>query len=112
MRVRLTERANVSANVGYVAAVDHIRGVAALLMILYHGYQQVESKWFERGSNPLESLLIEGHTAVAMFMVLSGFIFTYGALTAAGADPGPDRDIRYGAFIRNRLLRILPMYVL
>src|SRR5687767_447013 len=112
MRVRLTERSNVSENVGYVAGVDHIRGFAALLMILYHGYQQIESKWFERGSNPFESLLIEGHTAVAMFMVLSGFIFTYGALKAVGADADPHAGIRYGPFLGNRLLRILPMYVL
>jgi peptidoglycan/LPS O-acetylase OafA/YrhL len=97
----------VSQNVGYLAGVDHIRGFAALLMILYHGYQQIEGKWFERGSNPLESLLIEGHTAVAMFMVLSGFIFTYGAMNAAS-----DGEIRYWPFLRNRLLRILPMYVL
>jgi peptidoglycan/LPS O-acetylase OafA/YrhL len=107
MRLRLTERSNVSHNVGYVAGVDHIRGFAATLMILYHGYQQIERKWFERGRNPLESLLIEGHTAVAMFMVLSGFIFTYGALSTTAGD-----GIRYGPFLRNRVLRILPMYVL
>src|SRR5687768_17565340 len=107
MRLRLTERSDVSQNVGYLAGVDHVRGFAAILMILYHGYQQIENKWFERGSNPLESLLIEGHTAVAMFMVLSGFIFTYGALSTA-----TDAPIRYGTFIRNRVLRILPMYVL
>src|SRR6187455_1685870 len=107
MRWRLPDRSHVSPNVGYVAGVDHIRGFAALLMILYHGYQQIENKWFERGSNPLESLLIEGHTAVAMFMVLSGFIFTYGALSTKG-----DAAIRYGAFQRNRALRILPMYIL
>ena len=110
MRLRLIERSDVSPNVGYLAGVDHIRGFAAVLMILYHGYQQIERKWFERGSNPLESVLIEGHTAVAMFMVLSGFIFTYGALTAEGGDA--TATIRYGSFLRNRLLRILPMYVL
>jgi peptidoglycan/LPS O-acetylase OafA/YrhL len=113
MRLRLTERSDVSPNVGYLAGVDHIRGFAAVLMILYHGYQQIERKWFERGSSPFESLIIEGHTAVAMFMVLSGFIFTYGALTAA-AKPGADDggEIRYAPFLRNRALRILPMYVL
>jgi len=113
MRLRLTERSDVSPNVGYLAGVDHIRGFAAVLMILYHGYQQIENKWFERGSNPLESLLIEGHTAVAMFMVLSGFIFTFGAMTAAAKSGATGAgEIRYGSFLRNRLLRILPMYVL
>ena len=113
MRLRLTERSDVSPNVGYLAGVDHIRGFAAVLMILYHGYQQIENKWFERGSNPLESLLIEGHTAVAMFMVLSGFIFTFGAMTAAAKSGATGAgEIHYGSFLRNRLLRILPMYVL
>jgi peptidoglycan/LPS O-acetylase OafA/YrhL len=42
-----------------------------------------------------------------MFMVLSGFIFTYGALSTAA-----DSGIRYGSFLRNRVLRIMPMYVL
>lgn len=102
MRIRLTERSHVSKNVKYLAGVDHLRGYAAILMILYHGYQQLGGPQFSEGSNPFQSLLIEGHTAVALFMVLSGFIFTYGAL---------DGTIRYGPFMRNRVLRILPMYL-
>ena len=102
MGIRLTERSHVSKNVGYLAGVDHLRGFAAILMILYHGYQQLGGPQFAEASNPFEALLIEGHTAVALFMVLSGFIFTYGAL---------DGSVRYGAFMRNRVLRILPMYL-
>ncbi|MEI8240316.1 MAG: acyltransferase, partial [Actinomycetota bacterium] len=53
--------------------------------------------------NPLSALIIEGHTAVALFMVLSGFILTYGA----------DRSqLRYGPFMKNRVLRVVPMYVM
>ena len=102
MRIRLAERTHVSKNVKYLAGVDHLRGYAAILMILYHGYQQLGGPQFSEGSNPFESLLIEGHTAVALFMVLSGFIFTYGAL---------DGTIVYRSFMRNRVLRILPMYL-
>jgi peptidoglycan/LPS O-acetylase OafA/YrhL len=105
MRIRLTERRDVSQNVGYLAGVDHLRGFAAILMILYHGYQQLGGPQFAEGANPVESFLIEGHTAVALFLVLSGFIFTWGALER-GADA-----VQYGPFLRNRLLRILPMYV-
>lgn len=100
-------RTEVSQNVGYLAGVDHLRGFAAILMIMYHGYQQLGGPGFARARNPLEAVLIEGHTAVALFLVLSGFIFTYGTLSA-----GSGEHIRYGPFIRNRVLRIMPMYVL
>jgi len=98
-----TERSQVSRNVSYIAGVDHLRGLAALLMIVYHGYQQLSGRVFVGGSNPFEAMLIEGHTAVALFMVTSGFIFTYGAL---------GHEVRYVPFMRNRVLRIMPMYVL
>jgi peptidoglycan/LPS O-acetylase OafA/YrhL len=98
-------RRDVSRNVAYLPAVDHLRGAAAILMICYHGYQQLGGPGFSRASNPLQALAIEGHTAVALFLVLSGFIFTWGALQAGG-------EVRYGTFLRNRVLRIAPMYVL
>ena len=79
-----------SKNITYMPAIDHLRAFAAVLIIFYHGfnniyYKQLYSKPFEFDhwvytNNPLKSLLIEGHTAVALFMVLSGFIFTYGAI--------------------------------
>jgi uncharacterized membrane protein len=103
MPARLTDRTQVSRNVAYVPGVDHLRGMAAVLMVLYHGYQQLGDKVFVRAGNPLEAVLIEGHTAVALFMVLSGFIFTYGAL---------DHEVQYRSFMVNRVLRILPMYLL
>ncbi len=94
-----------SKNVQYVVGVDHLRGLAALLIVVYHGVQQVQQRYWPRASNPFAALISEGHTAVALFMVLSGFIFTYGVL-------GSGREVRYGPFVRNRLLRIGPMYLL
>jgi len=103
MTATWTDRSRVSRNVSYVPGVDHLRGMAALLMVLYHGYQQLSGRVFVRASNPFEAVLLEGHTAVALFMVLSAFIFTYGAL---------DHGVQYRPFMRNRLLRIMPMYLL
>jgi peptidoglycan/LPS O-acetylase OafA/YrhL len=103
MAARTTDRTQVSRNVRYVPGVDHLRGLAAVLIVLYHGYQQLSGRVFVPAANPFEAVLIEGHTAVALFMVLSGFIFTYGAL---------DHDLQYRPFMVNRLLRILPMYIL
>ena len=55
-----------------------------------------------RSGNPLVSLVDEGHSGVALFMVVSGFIFT----VIAGA-----REVHYGGFLRNRIIRIYPLFV-
>jgi len=90
-----------------------MRAFAALLIIFYHGVLLFSydlrfgtpfslENW-SRASNPFEALIFEGHTAVAFFMVLSGFIFTWGAY---------NRDIVARKFILNRLLRTYPLFVL
>ncbi|NYT60616.1 hypothetical protein H0A65_17000 [Alcaligenaceae bacterium] len=43
-----------------------------------------------------------GHTGVALFMVMSGFIFT---VIAYG------KDLDYAGFLRNRFIRIYPLYL-
>ena len=113
-RRSLPDRGDVvrSSNRVYLPAVDHLRAAAAVLVVLFHGSQLLRSpvpgppsfspsEW-SYSVNPLETLISEGHTGVALFMVLSGFILTTGAL---------GRDIRYGTFIRNRLLRVGPLFV-
>ncbi|MDU8361888.1 acyltransferase [Pseudomonas syringae group sp. J309-1] len=102
-----------STNIKYIPQVDHLRAMAALWIVLYHSIQLIGSvmvggKWFSSdpwpvASSPLTSLLIEGHSAVALFMVLSGFIFTHGTY---------GREICYSNFIFNRILRIYPLYLL
>lgn len=103
-----------SSNRGYMASVDHLRAFAAVLVVAYHG-TQLFSVGIRRGNagfdpgqdwlysrNPILTVLFEGHTAVALFMVLSGFIFTVGTL---------GQDISWPRFMANRLLRIYPMFV-
>lgn len=102
-----------SKNIRYIPAIDQIRGIAAVWILFYHAYQLIGSylkhnkpfsgiSMWEFTSNPLLIPLIEGHTAVALFMVLSGFIFTYGAI---------GKTINYTGFITNRFLRIYPLYL-
>lgn len=101
-----------SQNFAYRPAVDHLRAYAAVLILLYHGVHMISAHMWKRPAfdpawifvttNPLITLVVEGHTAVALFMVLSGFIFTHGAL---------DKTVRWGAFMRNRVLRIYPMFL-
>lgn len=102
-----------SPNIRYFPAVDHLRAYAALLIVFYHGLHLFSysarfhqdfgiDHWLQPG-NVFAAALAEGHTAVALFMVLSGFILTYGSL---------DTDVEYRGFIRNRLLRTYPLFLL
>jgi peptidoglycan/LPS O-acetylase OafA/YrhL len=102
-----------SPNIRYFPAVDHLRAYAALLIVFYHGlhlfsysarfHQPFGIEHWLQPDNWLAAALAEGHTAVALFMVLSGFILTYGSL---------DTDVDYRGFIRNRLLRTYPLFLL
>jgi peptidoglycan/LPS O-acetylase OafA/YrhL len=98
-----------SENISYLPAVDHLRAFAATLVIYFHsvtfvGNIAIAGTDQKRliASNVFEALVIEGHTGVALFMVLSGFIFTFGCYGT---------DIRYGRFIKNRFLRTYPLYL-
>jgi peptidoglycan/LPS O-acetylase OafA/YrhL len=102
-----------SPNIRYFPAIDHLRAYAAVLIVLYHGLHLFSYQarfqapfgidhWLQPG-NLLLAALAEGHTAVSLFMVLSGFILTYGSL---------DDAVAYRPFIRNRLLRTYPLFLL
>jgi peptidoglycan/LPS O-acetylase OafA/YrhL len=79
----------VSPNRTYFPAIDQLRGFAATLVLFYHGLRligphlgnSVESSssnsWIS-SFNPFVALIEEGHTGVAMFIVLSGFILSLG----------------------------------
>jgi peptidoglycan/LPS O-acetylase OafA/YrhL len=101
-----------SINTDYIKGIDHLRCFAAILILLYHSFQLVSTflisgkafafdDWLKL-SNPLYALIVEGHIAVALFMVMSGFILTYGFL---------DKAFKYKDFITNRILRIYPLFI-
>lgn len=101
-----------SPNIQYRQGLDHLRGLAALLIVVYHGLHLLS--FFPRAAggdpyrfwittwNPVLALVEEGHSAVGFFIVLSGFLFSVSAL---------GREVIYGAFMRNRALRIAPLFV-
>lgn len=101
-----------SKNFGYIPALDHLRGFAALLVLYFHGSHFIYHKLvygtpydpanWPRAGNPLSALMIEGHTAVSLFFVLSGFVFTVGSL---------EKNLNYRGFFRNRLLRTYPLFL-
>lgn len=99
-----------SKNIPYIEGIDHIRAFASLMVVFHHGLWTfhrkwdppglVEDNWF-RTDNPLFSIVIETHIVVTMFFVLSGFVFSLA---------GEGREIHYGRFLKNRALRVLPLY--
>jgi peptidoglycan/LPS O-acetylase OafA/YrhL len=103
-----------SANRAYLPEVDQIRALAALLVLFYHGLQVIGAQlaygrafdpvtdWLYP-SNPLITIIEEGHSGVALFIVLSGFILARGAI---------GNEVRYGPFLIARAWRIYPMMLL
>jgi peptidoglycan/LPS O-acetylase OafA/YrhL len=94
-----------STGVHYVA-LDHVRALAAFMVVVWHfahattGYPVP----FEHvpAFFPM-ALLDEGHTGVALFMTLSGYLF---ARLLNG------KSIVFSAFVWNRVLRLLPLLAL
>ncbi len=92
-----------SKNIARIPAVAHLRAFAALLVMFYHGRGTIVGYTNEAGaSNPIWNLIQEGYTGVSLFLVLSGFIFEFGAR---------DRSVRYWPFLRNRILRTYPLFL-
>lgn len=100
-----------SYNRSYIASLDYLRALAAFTIVIYHGLITFRGytnngPWnLERWPafwNPLAAYFVEGHTAVALFMVLSGYVLTMGVI---------GRDLLYWRFMKNRALRIYPLYI-
>jgi peptidoglycan/LPS O-acetylase OafA/YrhL len=90
-----------SSNQLYIPGVDHLRALAAFLVVCYHCIHSgnLVAQSYVPGFAPL-SLLEEGHSGVALFITITGFIFTF----IIG-----DRQVDYGRFLFNRFLRIFPL---
>jgi peptidoglycan/LPS O-acetylase OafA/YrhL len=92
-----------SQNVTYMPRLDHLRLLAALLVLCFHYFHFYRGGWVAYPDQPWFALVTEGHTGVSLFFVLSGFIFM---TIAAGRNA-----IAYRQFLRNRLLRIAPLFL-
>lgn len=89
-----------SKNCRYIAEIDQLRAMAAMLVLLYHGLQLFNPSVGLTTARPLLAIIVEGHSGVGLFIVLSGFILTLGAL---------GNSISYKSFLVARILRIYPM---
>jgi exopolysaccharide production protein ExoZ len=92
-----------SASHGKLSGVQSARGVAALLVVLYHATRGLSLPQY-LGYIPFGNCFGFGHAGVDFFFVLSGFIIMH----AHAADIGkPERINRY---LWRRVARIYPIY--
>lgn len=85
---------------GRLDRIDHLRFAAALMVMIWHfAHAYVPEPLLPR--LPLLAILSEGHTGVALFCVISGFIFAWLYL---------EKPIRYSQFAADRFRRIAPLF--
>lgn len=91
-----------SHNIAYLPRLDHLRFLAAALVLAFHLYHYFFHGWKPNPDAALIGFIVEGHSGVGLFFALSGFLFMLIALQ------GP---IRYPVFLFNRFLRIAPLFL-
>lgn len=92
-----------SLNIAYNPRIDQLRWLAATLVFAFHFYLQARGQGLPEFKSHWLGLVTEGHTGVGLFFTLSGFLFMQIALY--------QKEIHYRDFMRNRCLRILPLFL-
>ncbi|TWI64342.1 peptidoglycan/LPS O-acetylase OafA/YrhL [Pseudoduganella lurida] len=92
-----------SLNIAYNPRIDQLRWLAALIVFLFHFHIEARG----HGAPPLAGswwgIVTEGQTGVGLFFTLSGFLFMQIAQH--------QKTIVYSDFLRNRILRIMPLFL-
>ncbi len=94
-----------SSTGAHFVALDHIRALAALFVVTWHFIHAGNGYPVAFNYAPLApflSIFDEGHTGVALFMTLSGYLFSKLL---------DGKNINYFAFLWNRAIRLLPLLV-
>lgn len=103
----------VRAEIGELGTVEALRGIAVLLVILFHYIvvrdPRAGDPWIALavGTRPLEVVLRNGYLGVDLFFLISGFLLVLPwGLHASGSRPLP----RARDFYVRRIRRIVPAY--
>ena len=86
----------------HYALLDGLRGVAALLVVLYHVFEGFQFA----GNKPVIDFINHGYLAVDFFFILSGFVVGYAYDSRWG------KTLTLGGFFRRRLIRLQPMVIM
>lgn len=101
----------VRAEVGSIAALDGLRGIAVLWVILFHyvAVRGPQDAWVAAASAVpvIDALVRNGYLGVDLFFLISGFLLTLPWFIRAsqGTAPPPTRE-----FYLRRVRRIVPAY--
>ena len=86
--------------------LDGLRGVAAILVLIYHIFEGFAFAQTTNGEgNGIITTLNHGHIAVDFFFILSGFVISY-------AYDDRWENITLGNFFKRRLIRLHPMLIM
>ena len=86
--------------------LDGLRGVAALLVVIYHIFEGLAFAQATDGvGSGLITTLNHGHIAVDFFFILSGFVISYAYDDRWG-------KMTLGGFFKRRLIRLHPMLIM
>lgn len=83
--------------------LDGLRGVAALLVVIYHVFEGIDAV---ANNGAVITVLNHGYLAVDFFFMLSGFVMSY------AYDDRLGRSMSTGAFFLRRLVRLHPMMII
>jgi peptidoglycan/LPS O-acetylase OafA/YrhL len=89
---------------GRVAAIDGLRGIAALLVVFFHLHEAISRSTAGWLWSPLDWIAKNGFLGVDIFFVISGYVI---ALSVSKGAPTPSY---FGRFILRRSIRLDPPY--
>ena len=92
--------------------LDGLRGVAALMVLLYHVFNDAKS--FFVWPTPVNEFY-HGFLGVDFFFILSGFVMGYAydnRLTPNPSPVGEGNRMTFWGFVKRRLIRLHPMVVM
>ena len=77
-------------------SIQYMRAIAAILVVIHHAAWKGE----QYSTNPLEGFVV-GNIGVDLFFIISGYIMCFTSYK---------REVSFLAFIRARIIRIIPLY--
>ncbi|MBL0456442.1 acyltransferase [Aeromonas enteropelogenes] len=84
-----------------------LRGIAALMVVLFHARLLLFPQWMESIAG-VTQLIENGYLWVDLFFILSGLVLAH---VYGEAFTAPRRTVSYGRFLWLRLTRVYPLYV-
>jgi peptidoglycan/LPS O-acetylase OafA/YrhL len=91
---------------GRINSLDGLRGLAILLVLLYHAWVILSGKKVMEGDVFILALLYAGNTGVTLFFLLSGFLVTRPFIEKLSIGQLPSLRV----YMAQRAIRILPTY--